>query len=64
MGYRKSNDASSLTLAKINVFSKSVNITSIIKRNKVEEQKEKLLKIFSLSVSFGLIILLVVFKLL
>ena len=64
MGYRKSNDASSLTLAKINVFSKSVNITSIIKRNKIEEQKEKLLKIFSLAVSFGLIILLVVFKLL
>ena len=64
MGYRKSNYASNLRLAKINVFSKSVNITSIIKRNKVEEQKEKLLKIFSLSVSFGLIILLVVFKLL
>ena len=64
MEYKKSNYASNPTFAKINDFSKSVNITSIIKRNKIEEQKDKLLKTFTLAVSFGLIILLVVFKLL
>ena len=64
MGYRKSNYAFNSSLAKINDFSKSVNITSLIKRNKIEEQKDKLLKTFALAVSFGLIILLVVFKLL
>ena len=64
MGYRKSNYVANPSLARINDFSKSVNITSIIKRNKIEEQKDKLLKMSVLAVFFGLIILVFVFKIL
>ena len=64
MGDRKTNSVANSTLTKTSDFSKSANIISIIKRNKIEEEKEKLLKIFVLAGSFGLIIFLVVFKLL
>ena len=49
MSYKRSNYAVNSPLSKINGFSKQVNITRIIKRNKIEEQKDKFTKIITLA---------------
>ena len=63
MGHNKSNYTGYSTLAKNDGISKPANITDLIKRYKIAEQKDKLLKIFTLGF-YGLILLLVTFILL
>ena len=63
MGHNKSNYTGDSTLAKNDGFSKPANITDLIKRHKIAEQKDKSLKIFTLGF-YGLILLLVTFILL
>ena len=60
MGYKRSNYAVNSSFAKVDDFSQSVNITNLIKRNKIEERKDRLLKITLLG-SSGLIFLFVIF---
>ena len=60
MGYKRSNYAVNSSFAKVDDFSQSVNITNLIKRNKIEERKNRLLKIALLG-SSGLIFLFVIF---
>ena len=60
MGHKKTNYAAYSSFAKNDDFSKAVNISDLIKRNKMAEQKDKLLKIFTLGFS-GLILLFVIF---
>ena len=60
MGYKKSNYA----VNSVGNVSKTTNIIDLIKRNKIEEQKDKLQKIFTLFGFSGLILLFVVFALL
>ena len=45
MGYKRSNYAVNSSFAKDDDFSQSVNITNLIKRNKIEERKDRLQKI-------------------
>ena len=61
MGYKKSNYGVYSQVLKVESVSKPIDITNIIKRNKVEEQKEKLLKVFTLIGSSGLVLLFVSF---
>tara|TARA_B100001123_G_C14638303_1_gene760673 strand:+ start:45 stop:239 length:195 start_codon:yes stop_codon:yes gene_type:complete len=61
MGYKKSNYGVYSQVLKVESVSKPTDITNIIKRNKVEEQKEKLLKVFTLIGSSGLVLLFVSF---
>ena len=61
MGYKKSKYGDYSSLARIDLVSKQVNITNIIKRNKIEEQKDKLLRIFTLLGSSGLVLLFFIF---
>ena len=42
MGYKKSNYGVYSSLLKVDNVSKETNIFNILKRNKIEEQKEKL----------------------
>ena len=60
MGYKKSN----YEAYSVGNVSKTTNIIDLIKRNKIEEQKDKLQKIFTLFGFSGLILLFVVFALL
>ena len=60
MGYKRSNYAVNSSFAKVDDFSQSVNITNLIKRNKIEERKDRLLKITLLG-SSGLILLFAIF---
>ena len=64
MGYKKSNFGSYATLLKADSISKPTDITNILKRNKTEEQKEKLLKIYTIVGSSCLAFLLLLFILL
>ena len=61
MGYKKSNYGIYLSVVKIGSVSKPINITNLIKRNKIEQQKDKLLKTLTLLGSSGLILLFVIF---
>ena len=61
MGYKKSNYGIYLSMVKIDNVSKPINITNLIKRNKIEQQKDKLLKILTLLGSSGLVLLFVIF---
>ena len=61
MAYKKSNNGVYSQALKVESVSKPTDITNIIKRNKVEEQKEKLLKVFTLIGSSGLVLLFVSF---
>ena len=61
MGYKKSNYSVYSSMVKIDNVSKPINITNLIKRNKIEQQKDKLLKILTLLGSSGLILLFVIF---
>ena len=60
MGYKKSNYSAN----SVGNISKTTNIIDLIKRNKIEEQKEKLLKIITILGSSGLVLLFVIFILL
>ena len=64
MGYKKSNYGIYSSVVKIDNVSKPINITNLIKRNKIEQQKDKLLKIHTLLGSSGLVLLFVIFILL
>ena len=64
MGYKKSNYSVYSSMVKIDNVSKPINITNLIKRNKIEQQKDKLLKILTLLGSSGLVLLFVIFILL
>ena len=61
MGYKKSNYGVYSSFLKVDNVSKQTNISNILKRNKIEEQKEKLLKIITILGSSGLILLFVIF---
>ena len=61
MGYKKSNYGVYSSMVKIDNVSKPINITNLIKRNKIEQQKDKLLKILTLLGSSGLVLLFVIF---
>ena len=60
MGYKRSNYAVNSSFANVDDFSKRVNITNLIKRNNIEELKDRLLKITLLG-SSGLILLFAIF---
>ena len=61
MAYKKSNYSVYSSMVKIDNVSKPINITNLIKRNKIEQQKDKLLKILTLLGSSGLVLLFVIF---
>ena len=61
MGYKKSNYGVYSSFLKVDNVSKQTNISNILKRNKIEEQKEKLLKIITILGSSGLVLLFVIF---
>ena len=61
MGYKRSNDGVYSLFLKVDNVSKPINIFNILKRNKIEEQKEKLRKIITILGSSGLVLLFVVF---
>ena len=61
MGYKKSNYSVYSSMVKIDNVSKPINITNLIKRNKIEQQRDKLLKILTLLGSSGLVLLFVIF---
>ena len=61
MRYVKSNYSSYTSLAKTESISRSTNIRDLIKRNKIEEKKDKLLKIYTILGFSALLILLVLF---
>ena len=61
MGYKKSNYSVYSSMVKIDNVSKPINITNLIKRNKIEQQKDKLLKILTLLGFSGLVLLFVIF---
>ena len=61
MGYKKSNYSVYSSIVKIDNVSKPINITNLIKRNKIEQQRDKLLKILTLLGSCGLVLLFVIF---
>ena len=61
MGYKKPNYSVYLSMVEIHNVSKPINITNLIKRNKIEQQKDKLLKILTLLGSSGLVLLFFIF---
>jgi|TARA_B110000438_G_scaffold166420_1_gene159197 hypothetical protein len=61
MRYAKSNYSAYTSLAKTDAVSRPANIRDLIKRNKTEEKKDKLLKIYTLLGLSALLILLVLF---
>ena len=61
MRYVKSNYSAYTSLTKTDSISRSTNIRDLIKRNKTEEKKDKLLKIYALLGLSALLILLVLF---
>ena len=61
MGYKKSNYGVYSSSFKVDNVPKQTNISNILKRNKIEEQKEKLQKIITILGSSGLVLLFVLF---
>ena len=61
MGHKKSNYSVYSSMVKIDNVSRPINITNLIKRNKIEQQKDKLLKILTPLGSSGLVLLFVIF---
>ena len=61
MGYKKSNYGVYSSMMKIGNVTRPVNINNLIKRNKIEEQREKLLKIITILGSSGLVLIFVTF---
>ena len=64
MGYKKSNYGIYSSFLKVDKVSDPTNVSNILKRNKIEEQKEKLLKVITILGSSGLVLLFVIFILL
>ena len=60
MRAEKSNFGAYSTLTKNGTVSRPINITDLIKKNKIEEKKEKLLKIYTSLGFVGLLLLLLV----
>ena len=60
MGYKRSNYAVYTSSAKVDDISRPINVTNLIKRNRIEEKRDKLQKITLLGFS-GLIFLFVIF---
>ena len=61
MGYKKSNYGIYSSFLKVDKVSEPTNVSNILKRNKIEEQKEKLLKVITILGSSGLVLLFVIF---
>ena len=61
MGYKKPNYGVYSSYSKADNVLGPTNISNILKRNKIEEQKEKLLKIITILGSSGLVLLFVIF---
>ena len=61
MGYKKPNYGVYSSYSKVDDVLRPTNISNILKRNKIEEQKEKLLKIITILGSSGLVLLFVIF---
>ena len=61
MGYKKSNYGIYSSFLKVDDVLKPINVSNILKRNKIEEQKEKLVKIITILGSSGLVLLFVIF---
>jgi len=61
MGYKKSNFGVYSSFLKADDISKRTDISNILKRNKIEEQKEKLLKFSAVLGSSVLALLIIVF---
>tara|TARA_Y100000590_G_scaffold94423_1_gene107000 strand:+ start:245 stop:439 length:195 start_codon:yes stop_codon:yes gene_type:complete len=61
MRVEKSNFRVYSSLPKIGTLSRPVNIVDIVKKNKVEEKKEKIVKIYTLLGFVGLFLLIVTF---
>ena len=61
MGYKKSIYGVYSSYLKVDNVVGPTNISNILKRNKIEEQKEKLLKIITILGSSGLVLLFVIF---
>ena len=61
MGYKKSNYGVYSSYLKVDNVSRPTNISYILKRNKIEEQKEKLLQIITILGFSGLALLFVIF---
>ena len=61
MGYKKSNYGVYSSYLKVDNVLGPTNISKILKRNKIEEQKEKLVKIITILGSSGLVLLFVIF---
>ncbi len=61
MRVEKSNFRVYSSLPKIGTLSRPANIVDIVKKNKVEEKKEKIVKIYTLLGFVGLFLLIVTF---
>ena len=61
MRYVKSNYSAYTSQAKTDDISRPANIKDLIKRNKIEEKKDKLLKIYTLLGLSALLLMLVLF---
>ena len=61
MGYKKSHYGVYSSFLKVDNVSKPTNVSNILKRNKIEERKEKLLKTITILGSSGLALLFVIF---
>ena len=61
MGYKKSNYGVYSSYLKVDNILGPANVSKILKRNKIEEQKEKLQKIITILGSSGLALLFVIF---
>ena len=61
MSYNKSNYGIYSSYLKVDNVMGPTNISNILKRNKIEKQKEKLLKIITILGSSGLVLLFVIF---
>ena len=61
MGYKKLKYDVYSSFLKVDDVLKPINVSNILKRNKIEEQKEKLLKIITILGFSGLVLLFVIF---
>ena len=61
MGYKKAHYGVYSSFLKVDNVSKPTNVSNILKRNKIEERKEKLLNTITILGSSGLALLFVIF---
>ena len=60
MGAEKSNYSTNSVLSKVSNIQKSTNIVDLIKKNKEEEKREKVLKIYT-SIGFGGLVIFTIY---